>query len=210
MRIFQAAEKVTRRALHGLCVSMVGLQAPFLGQASEAPDPLGLGGTIWGRVARERGDDPYLLYSIALAESRKRWGEDGLMRPWPYALQSRGQSIFPATRAEAKEELTRLTQQTSNIDIGLMQINWAHHGHRFPHLVTHPHDLLDPHTNIVVGASILAEALASAPELELSIGRYHSWTEARARAYGQRVLEIYVALRFPPVASAPRPSFLGR
>lgn len=39
---------------------------------------------------------------------------------------------------------------------------------------------------------ILAEAIKSSPnDLELGIGRYHSWNEERARWYGQRVLSIY-------------------
>ena len=53
-------------------------------------------------------------------------------------------------------------------------------------------ELLDPITNLTVGSSILAEAIKSSPnDLELGIGRYHSWNEERARWYGQRVLSIY-------------------
>ena len=74
------------------------------------------------------------------------------------------------------------------LDIGLMQINLHWHGHR----VSSAAELLDPITNLTVGSSILAEAIKSSPnDLELGIGRYHSWNEERARWYGQRVLSIY-------------------
>jgi soluble lytic murein transglycosylase-like protein len=73
------------------------------------------------------------------------------------------------------------------IDVGIMQINLHWHGHR----VNDPAELLDPETNLLVGASVLATAIRSAPDdLALGIGRYHSWQEKRARDYGKRVLAI--------------------
>ncbi|AIJ10630.1 transglycosylase SLT domain protein (plasmid) [Edwardsiella anguillarum ET080813] len=44
---------------------------------------------------------------------------------------------------------------------------------------------------------MLSEAIKSSPsDLELGIGRYHSWNdEARARNYGSRILAIYRNLR---------------
>ena len=67
-----------------------------------------------------------------------------------------------------------------------MNIRW--HGHRVDRLES----LLDPKTNLGVGAAILKEALASAPgDLTTGIGRYHSTRPERAKAYARTVLSLY-------------------
>ena len=83
------------------------------------------------------------------------------------------------------------TATSSNIDIGIMQVNLRWHGHR----VADPLTLLEPDSNIRVAAAILREAIDSVPtDLELGVGRYHSSDPSRARAYGRRVLGIYQGL----------------
>lgn len=74
-----------------------------------------------------------------------------------------------------------------------MQINLHWHGHR----VEKPEQLLNPETNLKIGAVILAEAIQSAPNnLELGIGRYHSWQNVQAAVlYGRRVLALADQIR---------------
>ena len=111
------------------------------------------------------------------------------MTPCPWALNKAGQSIIPTSQQDAHAILYKsIAQGSRHIDIGLMQINLHWHGHR----VEKPEHLLDPVTNLKIGAGILAEAIQSVPnDLVLGIGRYHSWQNIQAAiVYGQRVLAV--------------------
>lgn len=113
-----------------------------------------------------------------------------MISPWPWALRNGQEAIYAASQEAAKTLLNQaiLDKEKYMIDIGLMQINLHWHGHR----VNSPAELLDPTTNLNVGAQILSEAIKSSPsDLEIGIGRYHSWNKERARWYGRRVLSIY-------------------
>ncbi|WP_153039746.1 transglycosylase SLT domain-containing protein [Pseudovibrio sp. Ad37] len=145
--------------------------------------------TIFSKVGEEQRIDPFLLYSVALAESAKSVGK-GNIAPSIWALRAPSGAVYPFTLELALSELDRLTKAHGKmVDVGLMQVNLRWHGHR----VQHPSELLDPVVNIEVGAQILVEAILSAPDdIELGIGRYHTWAdENRARNYGQRVLAIW-------------------
>lgn len=144
-----------------------------------------LEGTVWANIARKEGVDPLMLYAVALTESG-RPAEQGQIEPWPWALNVDGDPIF----AESREEAARLLAAHSDksVDVGLLQVNIRWHGHRVDRLEA----LLDPETNLVVGATILKEALASTPgDLTTGIGRYHSAKPERAKAYARTVLSLY-------------------
>lgn len=144
-----------------------------------------LDGTAWANVSRDQGLDPLMLYAVALAESG-RPAEQGLIEPWPWALNVGGDPIFAASREEAAMLLA--IHRNKSVDVGLLQVNIRWHGHRVDRLEL----LLDPKTNLGVGAAILKEALASAPgDLTVGIGRYHSTRPERAKAYARTVLALY-------------------
>jgi soluble lytic murein transglycosylase-like protein len=109
--------------------------------------------------------------------------------PWPWALNRNGRTIYPGG-PEAAVAHVRSSVAAGNqmIDVGLMQVNLRWHGRR----VHRPEDLIDPVTNIQVGADILAESIASAPgDLALGVGRYHSWNDREAAyRYGRKVLAL--------------------
>jgi soluble lytic murein transglycosylase-like protein len=142
--------------------------------------------TPWTEAARKAGlDDPRMLQAIAFAESG-RTDDHGLIEPWPWALNIEGQAFFPMSQDEAVALLS--AHQNRSVDVGLLQINIRWHGHR----VDDPKALLDPITNLEIGAAILKEALASAPgDLTAGIGRYHSSNPERARSYARTVLAFY-------------------
>ena len=144
-----------------------------------------LEGTAWARAAETEGIDPLMLYAVALAESG-RSPEPGQIEPWPWALNIEGRPFFATSREEATNLLA--AHHGKSIDVGLLQVNARWHGHRVDRLEL----LLDPETNLGVGAAILKEALALAPgDLTAGIGRYHSARPERAKAYARTVLSIY-------------------
>jgi hypothetical protein len=57
--------------------------------------------------------------------------------------------------------------------------------------------LIDPVTNVDIGAQILAESMATVPnDAALGIGRYHAWTDRfEAYRYGQKVLGLAQRLK---------------
>ncbi len=166
---------------------------PFDGK-NQAISRQALRGTSWWRVATERGLDPYILYAVALVESPQV--NNRLATPWPWAINRQGRTIIPSSRTVARGILNgALTKGIRAIDVGLMQVNIRWHGHR----VRQPEDLLDPETNIRVGADVLAEAINSAPgDLTLGIGRYHAgWhNHTDAYRYGRRVLAVAQRIRW--------------
>jgi len=144
-----------------------------------------LEGTAWANIARKEGIDPLMLYAVALTESGRPAGQ-GQIEPWPWALNVGGRPIFAASREEAARLLT--IHRDKSVDVGLLQVNTRWHGHRVNRLEA----LLDPGTNLAVGAAILKEALASTPgDLTTGIGRYHSTKPERAKAYARTVLALY-------------------
>jgi hypothetical protein len=149
--------------------------------------------TLWWNVAKHHHIDPYILYAVALIESAKN-SDPNHITPWPWALNKAGQSIIPSSRQEAHSLLNKsIAQGNRHIDIGLMQINLHWHGHR----VEKPEHLLNPVTNVEIGAGLLAEAIQSAPnDLVLGIGRYHNWQNIQtAVVYGRRVLAVADQIR---------------
>ena len=146
-------------------------------------------GTFWeiaaDRVTEATGQqiEASMLYAIALIESGHDKG-DRAVAPWPLAINIAGKAHYPKSRADA---VNLLETAGNKADVGLGQISLRWHGER----VSSPADLLDPRTNIRIVADILIESFrADQNDLELNIGRYHSYNETRARAYGRRVLAL--------------------
>jgi hypothetical protein len=155
--------------------------------------PVKLHTTLWWKIAEQHRLDPYILYAVALVESAKGTPSNHVT-PWPWAINKSGKSIIPDSQQEAWTILNKtLAEGSRNIDVGLMQINLHWHGHR----VGKPEQLLNPVTNIQIGALVLADAIQSAPhDLVLGIGRYHSWQNTEAAvSYGRRVLAVANQIR---------------
>jgi hypothetical protein len=150
--------------------------------AGVSSEPFNFNDTPWTSVGQEYGIDPHLLYSIALVESMSLWS-DGKIRPWRWALNVDGKSYYPKTREDAANIISANMSSASNIDIGAMQISLRHHKDK----VQCPLDLLDIENNIRVGAQILRVALDSTDNPIIGIGRYHSWSNSKAKEYGRKV-----------------------
>jgi soluble lytic murein transglycosylase-like protein len=146
--------------------------------------------SVWAEAAAHAGlADPWIVYSIALFETGVI-DAIGKMVPYPWSLDFGGRSVRANSRAEAAHYLDAVAT-TTNVDIGLMQINWASHHWR----VREAADLLDPVVNIRVAGEILRIAIESAPDdLVLGLGHYHSWSDDSAREYGRAVWAQYFAV----------------
>lgn len=150
--------------------------------------------TLWWQIARRHQLDPYILYAVTLIESAKGSTKKYQVTPWPWAINKSGKSIIPASQQEARIILNKtLAEGSRNIDVGLMQINLHWHGYR----VDKPEQLLNPVTNLQIGALVLAEAIQSVPnDLVLGIGRYHSWQNVNAAiTYGRKVMAVADQIR---------------
>lgn len=157
------------------------------------PSKTKLRNTLWGQVARRHGIDPYILYAVALTESRKNDGQNRVI-PSLWAINNAGNAFIPGSQQEAEALLYRLMDQGKrNIDVGIMQVNLRWHGHR----VAKPEQLLNLSTNLEIGARVLSDAIRSAPNnLALGIGRYYSWkNEPAAIQYGQKVIALANQIR---------------
>lgn len=181
---------VTRRLL--MQAGMIGGASLLINRrdaSAAVPAITALSDTEWGRVGQLKKLDPYLLYAVALIESADAAGARGFVAPQPFMIRSPSGTVCPDTEQAARAALSRIPigDARANTDVGFMQINLGAHGRR----VADHGDLLVPSTNLSIGADILCEALASTNDFTLGVGRYHSWTEWRARWYGQRVVQTY-------------------
>lgn len=145
-----------------------------------------LEGTLWYDVAKAHNLEPELLYAVALVESGVARTKVSVS-PWPFALRVKSYNYYGEDKAKTKAVLADfITEHGNNVDVGVGQINLHWHGHR----VDKPEDLLDLETNLNVMADILSETAKSSDDIELQVGRYHSWRNERARSYARKVLAI--------------------
>ena len=152
--------------------------------------------SVWAAGARVAAvADPLLVYCIALVETGS-CGTDGRIRPQPWAIRFPRGPVFPTSEAEAAQYIGSLPDD-ADVDIGMMQVNWA--GAVRQEFVASPAELLQPWTNVLVASAILKQALDSAPtDLILGVGRYHSWRDAEATAYGRVVFDLYESVAGRP------------
>jgi hypothetical protein len=196
----KSLKKVCIGILGGLCIisqTMESMAAESIQTHSNShpspPSKTKLRNTLWGQVAGRHGIDPYILYAVALTESRKNDGQNRVI-PSPWAINNDGNAFISGSQQEAEALLYQLMDQGKrNIDIGIMQVNLRWHGHR----VAKPEQLLIPSTNLEIGASVLSEAIQSMPgNLAHGIGRYYSWkNEPAAIQYGQKVIALANQIR---------------
>ena len=137
-------------------------------------------------TAEREGIEPSILAGIAMTESR--YGK----RPWPWTINVAGQGHYFSTRQQAFEFATKvLASGRRNFDVGVMQVNWHYHGHKFPSLW----EAFDFRTNVDVGARIFADENRRAGNLAVAVARYHSADPARGSTYLKRFYQHYTAMR---------------
>lgn len=150
-----------------------------------------LNGTVFDVAGSEYNIDPKLLYSIAVIESAVDADTSRkTVKPYPWTLRT-DKPFYGKSREDAEQELKRLLKKGKSVDVGLMQINTKWHGHR----VANPVDLLDPLTNVRIGAQILNERLSALPKDAVkAIGNYHSFDPERAEWYSRYVMRVWSSI----------------
>lgn len=137
-------------------------------------------------VAKQYSIPPDILYSIAFAESGYQYRS--VYNPWPWTLNIEGKAYRFTDKASTLVRLRRAINHQQSVDIGIMQINWRWHKHRFNTIES----TLDPYTNLQVGAKILLEQHHIINDWWLAVGRYHAPSQnqrsiQRAKQYALRV-----------------------
>lgn len=146
-------------------------------------------GSVFGRVGKIYDVDSHLLYAIALQESNRKSDRKNYIKPHPYTLNSKGKSYYFTDYKSAEKKLKELLNKKQSVDVGLMQINTFWHRDKIP--AGQEEILLDPLTNVAIGAKILKKSLKSSKNPCLAVGHYHSWNDKLAAPYGCKVLKIY-------------------
>jgi soluble lytic murein transglycosylase-like protein len=129
-------------------------------------------------VATQQGVPPSLLYSISVVESGAQ----------PWVLCVKGVGHFYNSREAAYDALQYYRHKgITNIDVGIMQVNWKYHHKRF----ADDWEMLDPQANMTVGAQILRECYEKTGDWLRAVGYYHSPSvKWRANNYRNRVYNI--------------------
>lgn len=154
------------------------------------------GRSAWEEEASEFNIEAITLYAIALVESRRPW-TDGLVRPWPWTLHTPTEKdmYFPTYESALAKLRQILAGGETNVDVGLLQINWRANAYRLPDAA----ELLIPRNNMHVGAQVLREALdRCGGDWSCAVARYHSPREDLGSRYAAAVRGIAERLRRMP------------
>ena len=115
-----------------------------------------------------------LLAAIARTESSMR----------SLAVNIKGKSIIASSVSDAKSIIQRkLEEGITNIDIGVMQLNYRWHGKKFADL----DEMLHPANNIAYAAKMLKALKDQYGNWQLAIRYYHSYTPVYNMAYSRKV-----------------------
>lgn len=160
---------------------VAGVAALVLGLAASA-------GPVWA----EESCTPYILamegafgiprgmlLAIALTESGKR-GE-----PYPWALNVGGKTLFPGSLAAMRATIEdNGGGDSSNIDVGCMQISLRYHKETLPDYTL----IFQPQYNVIYGAYFLRRLFDRYGNWLQAIAHYHSGDPDRQFAYACQVL----------------------
>jgi soluble lytic murein transglycosylase-like protein len=122
-----------------------------------------------------------LLGAIAKVESGTR----------KYAVNVNGRAIYAATLVEAttiaKEQISR---GKTNIDLGVMQLNYRWHGDQFSSL----EEMLIPKKNIAYAGVLLRSLYRQHGDWQKAIRHYHSANLKHSRKYSRKVTMAWLSL----------------
>lgn len=143
-----------------------------------APEPP----TAYVVTAEHAGVPAWVLYGVALQESKLKLGDATVPYPWTLGVRGRGERYGSFHAAKAALE-RHLQAGVRNIDCGAMQINWHWHSDK----LAHPARALHPYANLAIGAAILQRHFMATGSWDEAVGLYHTGSVRTADQRGRSV-----------------------
>ncbi|GAA5253116.1 transglycosylase SLT domain-containing protein [Candidatus Rickettsia kedanie] len=130
------------------------------------------------KIEKEHEIPSSLLAAIASVESSLK----------PYAIGVSGKSVKASSKEEAQQIIKQyLAKGITNIDIGIMQINWRWHSKEFDQNLDY---MLNPSQNIIYAAEILKVLHTKHQSWQKAVRYYHSAKDEHHRKYSRAALII--------------------
>ncbi len=142
------------------------------------------------QVAAETGVPADVLGALTLTETGRR--QDGVLRPWPWAVNAEGAGTwFDDPRQALDFASARVAAGRTNVDIGCFQLNFRWHGQNFGSVA----EMFDPLANARYAAGFLRELYAESGDWRAAAGMFHSRRPADAARYLARFDDLRAHLR---------------
>ncbi len=142
---------------------------------------------------------------MALVESGRPDPVTGLISPWPWTIQTKGQGHFYETPAEAiRDAKAHLRAGNALIDVGCLQVDLFHHPNAFRTLDS----AFDPAANIDYAAGYLAELAHARGSWLEAVAAYNAGDPADGLAYLAKVLLQWKGVRLPVPTATHQSAFL--
>lgn len=160
-------------------------------------------GGVCDSAARAAASTHGVPLQVMLAITRVETGRasQGVLQPWPWAVNHSGQSHWFDSHSEAVafvEDAVMAGQ--SNIDVGCFQLNMHWHGAEFASIAA----MFDPVQNADYAARFLVQNHEGTGNWVDAVALYHSATPVHAAAYVERVEKVLAS--FQGVDPAPYPA----
>lgn len=140
--------------------------------------------------AEKAGVDKRVFYSLLVVES----GKSG--KPWLWTLGTREKSYFFKTKDEASQKLKEIIKTNSLVDVGPAQVNWYYHSDKVGKNID---KLLEPKTNILLGAEVLRYCLKRYKKIRNSLSCYNAGRVTKlGLSHADKVLKVAKKLGFNP------------
>jgi Transglycosylase SLT domain len=182
-----------------VCVAMLAGAYPADVKASETLPQLCESAAA--KAAEQQNIPAHILQTLTLAETGT--SRDGILRPWPWAINKAGEGHWFATQSEMLTYAHGLVAAgETNFDVGCFQLNYRWHGQRFSSLA----DMSDPVNNAAYAAWFLRSKYSGAGSWRAAVGAYHSHTPSNAASYLARYEAIFAEWIATGNATAPAPA----
>lgn len=134
-------------------------------------------------AARREGFPSEVVLAIGLTEAGRAI-EHGPLTVWPWTVNSEGHGrFFPDKGSAIAWVRSERARGARSIDVGCMQVNLRWHPDAFPDLDT----AFDPAANTAYAVRYLRTLRERHGSIDAAVGRYHSPTPWRQKAYRERV-----------------------
>lgn len=129
-------------------------------------------------AAHRTGVPTSVLRAISLTETGREI--DGIMRPWPWAVNMEGKGVWFDTEDEARAYVYKNYKEGArSFDVGCFQINYKWHGQEF----TSIDEMFQPNPNALYAANFLLKLFREKGDWGSAAGAYHSRTQKYADKY---------------------------